>query len=157
MGICPPAGARELLSRCRAGEVGVLVTFGLGSTDQLGGLRLRQKPGFLLVVDAVETALSRRADVVLPGAFWMEDEGTFINPEGRLQRVAQALEPTGGSANWEVVKVLAEALGAEWQYESVDAVFAELGPSAGWDVKSYDELGPDGILLAEPAGLAVLK
>ncbi len=157
MGLRPPAGARELLSRCRAGEVEVLIALGLGSTGQPVGFRLQQKPGFLLVVDAVETALSRRADVVLSGAFWMEDEGTFINPEGRLQRVARALEPTGGNANWEVAKVLAEALGAEWQYESVEAVFAELGPSAGWDVKSYDELGPDGILLAEPAGLAVLK
>ena len=146
---------RRLLSRCRSGGLRALILLGLGSTDRPPSIRLRGKPGFLLVVDAVESALSRRADVVLPGAFWMEDEGTFTNPEGRIQRVASALAPPGGRANWEVVAELAGAFGVDGGYGDAEDVFAALSGDRGWETADYEALSPWGARLVRKGSTVV--
>jgi len=140
--------ARRLISRCRSGKVGAMVLLGLGSTDGAPIIRLREKPDFLAVVDAAESALTSRADVVLPGAYWMEDEGTLINPEGRLQRVVPALAAPGGRANWETVAELAKACGSNWDYEGAESVFEEMSRQMGWEVSGCEDLSPWGVLLA---------
>ena len=147
--------ARRLLARCRSGDLRAAMLLGLASTDGAPPIRLRRKPEFLVVVDAVESPLSKRADVVLPGAFWMEDEGTFLNPERRLQRVSPALGPPGGRTNWEVVAALARALGKRWRYRGPEDVFSQLAGAAGWPVGRYDQLGTWGTLLraqVQPVG-----
>lgn len=152
LGARPKSGgpdARRLLARCRSGDLRAAVLLGLASTDGAPPLRLRRKPPFLVVVDAVESPLSRRADVVLPGAFWMEEEGTFVNGEGRLQQVRPALSPPGGRTNWEVVAACARALGKRWRYRGAEDVFSQLARALGFPVSRYDELGPGGTLLGE--------
>jgi len=53
--------------------------------------------------------------------------------------------------------VLAEALGAEWQYPSAEAVFTELARAAGWGMATYDDLGLCGTLLPREAQLTPSK
>ena len=45
----------------------------------------------LIVIDTLPSALTAKADVVLPGATWVEKAGTFENHKGRLQAFAQAI------------------------------------------------------------------
>jgi NADH-quinone oxidoreductase subunit G len=47
----------------------------------------------LILIDTLPTALSARADVVLPGATWAEKSGTFENVAGRLQAFERAIAP----------------------------------------------------------------
>ncbi|QOJ17788.1 MAG: molybdopterin-dependent oxidoreductase [Phycisphaeraceae bacterium] len=47
----------------------------------------------IILLDTLETALVNIADVVLPGATWMEKSGTFENVKGRLQAFERAIEP----------------------------------------------------------------
>ncbi|MHC4949186.1 MAG: NADH-quinone oxidoreductase subunit G, partial [Planctomycetota bacterium] len=48
---------------------------------------------FVALIDTLPTALSARADVVIPGATWVEKAGTFENVNGRLQGFERAIAP----------------------------------------------------------------
>jgi NADH-quinone oxidoreductase subunit G len=46
-----------------------------------------------VLIDTQSSALAERADVVIPGATWVEKAGTFENVNGRLQAFARAIRP----------------------------------------------------------------
>lgn len=52
---------------------------------------------FLVVQELFMTETSKYADVILPGASFLEKEGTFTNGERRIQRVQKVVEPIGDS------------------------------------------------------------
>jgi predicted molibdopterin-dependent oxidoreductase YjgC len=106
----------------------------------------------LVVVDARFSPLAEGADVLLPGAFWMEDEGTVVNPEGRVQRLVPAVPPPGGRPNWGILASLADALGARWRYVSAEDAFAEFARVKGEEVACYGDLPPRRGLLARAGG-----
>lgn len=59
-----------------------------------------------------ETAAA--ADVVLPGASFLEKDGTFVNFDRRFQRVRPALCPPGEArTDFEVLHAVADAMGAD--------------------------------------------
>ncbi|MHC4217437.1 MAG: NADH-quinone oxidoreductase subunit G [Planctomycetota bacterium] len=58
----------------------------VGAIDATGGR-------VVLLIDTLSTALADRADVMIPGATWMEKAGTFENVGGRLQAFARAIRP----------------------------------------------------------------
>ncbi|MBM4218297.1 MAG: formate dehydrogenase subunit alpha [Gammaproteobacteria bacterium] len=91
----------------------------------------------------VETA--RYAHVFLPGASFLEKDGTFTNAERRISRVSKVMEPLAGLADWEVTMRLAQALGYPMQYahpsEIMDEI-ARLTPTfTGVSYEKLDRLG----------------
>lgn len=46
-----------------------------------------------VLIDTLPTQLTERAEVVLPGAAWVEKEGCFENATGRIQAFERAIEP----------------------------------------------------------------
>ncbi|MCW5755203.1 MAG: (2Fe-2S)-binding protein [Phycisphaeraceae bacterium] len=52
---------------------------------------------FVVLVDTLHSALVDAADVVLPGATWVEKSGTFENASNLLQAFEQAIPPTEGA------------------------------------------------------------
>ena len=68
---------------------------------------------FLVVQEMFLTETARHADLVLPAAGYLEQEGTFTNAERRIQHVRPAVAPPGAARpDWEVVRDVARALGA---------------------------------------------
>jgi formate dehydrogenase major subunit len=51
----------------------------------------------LIVQELFMTETAKLADVVLPGASFLEKEGTFTNGERRIQRVQKTVEPVGNA------------------------------------------------------------
>jgi NADH-quinone oxidoreductase subunit G len=91
-----------------------------------------------------ETA--RLAHLVLPAATYAEQDGTFTNFEGRIQRFYKALEPLGESrAGCEVLISLAEKLEAPLPYSGPEDLFME------WRGESWAELDDFGEMLEAPA------
>ncbi len=85
------------------------------------------------------------AHVFLPGASFLEKDGTFTNAERRLGRVRKAIPPMAQFAEWEVVSKLSAALGYPMHYnhpsEIMDEI-ARLTPTfAGVTYAKLDELG----------------
>ena len=88
--------------------------------------------------------------ILLPMANFAEEEGTFTNLRGRVQRFLQAKAAPGfARPSWFVVADLAAALGKNGNYLTAEAVFAALAageaPFAGM---SYDTLALKGQLSA---------
>ncbi|MEX2297982.1 MAG: formate dehydrogenase subunit alpha, partial [Dongiaceae bacterium] len=85
------------------------------------------------------------AHVFLPGASFLEKDGTYTNAERRISRVRKATPPLAGMADWEVTVALSNALGYPMHYnhpsEIMDEI-ARLTPTfAGVSFDRIDELG----------------
>ena len=66
----------------------------------------------IIVIDAVETRTTGRADTVLPSASFAESQGTMVNNEGRAQRFFRVFVPDGTiKENWEWVRGMLSASG----------------------------------------------
>lgn len=90
-----------------------------------------------------ETAMY--AHVFLPGASFLEKDGTFTNAERRISRVRKAVPPMSGMGDWEITQALSNAMGYPMNYshpsEIMDEI-ARLTPSfAGVSFNRIDELG----------------
>ena len=66
------------------------------------------------------------AHVFLPGASFLEKDGTFTNGERRISRVRRVMPPLAGKADWEVTLGLAEALGYKMHYDHPSQIMDEI-------------------------------
>ncbi|MDD4051740.1 MAG: molybdopterin-dependent oxidoreductase, partial [candidate division Zixibacteria bacterium] len=67
---------------------------------------------FLVAADLFETATTAKADVVLPLAAWVEQDGSYVNLEGRYQRFHRALPPAAGiKTGIEIIREIADTMG----------------------------------------------
>ncbi|WP_420597003.1 formate dehydrogenase subunit alpha [Deinococcus sp.] len=81
---------------------------------------------FFVVQDITMTDTAKFADVVLPAAPALEKDGTFTNTERRIQRLYQAIEPYESSLpDWEILQLVANRLGANWNYSHPGEIMAE--------------------------------
>ncbi len=99
----------------------------------------------VVVQDLFLNETANYAHVFLPGASFLEKDGTFTNAERRISRVRKAMPPMAGMADWEVTVALSNALGYPMHYshpsEIMDEI-ARLTPTfAGVSFDRIDELG----------------
>lgn len=121
------------------GDVAALYAVGSDLFDGADADELRArvaKLDFLAVQDIFMTELASMADVVLPAATYAEQDGTFTNIAGQVQRVHKSIEPVGSSRpDWMISWQIARQLGTDPGYRaSVSAVFkklAEANPAYG--------------------------
>ncbi|WP_370046429.1 MULTISPECIES: NADH-quinone oxidoreductase subunit NuoG [Salipiger] len=63
---------------------------------------------------------AHRADVILPGAAYTEENGLFVNTEGRPQLAMRACFPPGeAKENWAILRALSAELGATLPWDSL--------------------------------------
>jgi NADH-quinone oxidoreductase subunit G len=105
------------------------------------------------------TAAAGNAHFILPICNFAEQEGTFTNIQGRVQRFWPALQPPPlARPAWQVLGVLLAGLGDPGPVASAGAAFLRVGELypefAGL---SYEQLGPQGALINEPVRLPAGK
>lgn len=103
---------------------------------------------FLVVQDLFLSETTKFAHLVLPGASFLEKDGTFTNLERRIQRIRKAVDPPNGILpDWRVVCEVSTRMGYHMTYrhpsEIMDEIAALTPMFAG---VSYDRLD-------QPAGL----
>lgn len=102
---------------------------------------------FLVVQDIFMSETAKLAHVVLPGASFIEKDGTFTNTERRVQRVRKAIEPVGNSReDWKILCGLIRTLGHEADYASPAEIMEEirtLVPSYGG--MTYERINREGL------------
>ncbi|MDN5344037.1 MAG: formate dehydrogenase major subunit [Clostridia bacterium] len=108
---------------------------------------------FLVVQDLFISETAKFADVVLPGASFLEKDGTFTSTERRVQRVRQAISPRGESRpDWQIIGDLATRMGYPMEYNSPEQIFAEMaGLTPSYAGMSYERLAGDGLQWPCPA------
>ncbi|MGU3383888.1 formate dehydrogenase subunit alpha [Methylobacterium sp. D53M] len=99
----------------------------------------------IVVQDLFLNETAKYAHVFLPGASFLEKDGTFTNAERRISRVRKVMAPMGGYGDWEGTVLLSNALGYPMTYnhpsEIMDEI-ASLTPSfTGVSYAKLDELG----------------
>ncbi|WP_298846628.1 NADH-quinone oxidoreductase subunit NuoG [uncultured Ruegeria sp.] len=63
---------------------------------------------------------AHRADVILPGAAYTEENGLFVNTEGRPQLAMRAgFAPGEAKENWAILRALSDELGATLPFDSL--------------------------------------
>jgi NADH-quinone oxidoreductase subunit G len=92
-------------------------------------------------------ALDAQADVVFPAEVYAEKEGTVTHPDGRIQRVRQAIGHSAGTrAGWSVLAELCERLGAGTGALSSPMVTAQIAETVPFYAGiTLDEIGGDGV------------
>ena len=134
----------ELTKAIDAGTIKAL--FGLGAevpeSDEAFVARAK-KLDLFIVTATTESVITEAAHVVLAAAAHVEDEGSFIQEAGIIQRFRRAYPPKGDSQpHWKWAVDLARQLGLEMKASSSREVFKQLAPSVPelaafeWDKKA---------------------
>ncbi len=136
------------------GRVQALYVFDPGPDGYMGDVswvieaRQSGKLPLLIVQGVLMTALARAADVVLPGAAWVEKDGSYVNGQGRLQGAARAITPPGEAReDWQIFVDVGQALGAALPHTSSAAIRGELAAALEGSER-YANLG--GLAFARP-------
>jgi NADH-quinone oxidoreductase subunit G len=128
MGMDGAIGPKELLGLVGQ-EIRALYIAGSFLSEQLDSPDTLSKLDFLVVQELFETATTEFADVVLPASSYAEQDGSFTNNDGFVQRVRQSIAPLHQSKpDWLITAQLASELGMDFGYQgAASAVFREIG------------------------------
>ncbi|WP_417493052.1 NADH-quinone oxidoreductase subunit NuoG [Maricaulis sp.] len=124
---------------------------------------------FVIYLGSHGDAGAHRADLILPGAAWTEQDGIYVNTEGRVQLASRAVFPKGeAKENWAIFRALSERLGKTLPYDNLEqlrrklfgsnAVFAGIDYAPGADdAAEFDvaKIGAAGDVASADFGVAV--
>jgi len=80
----------------------------------------------IIVQDLFLNETAKFAHVFLPGASFLEKNGTFTNAERRISMVRKAMPPLCGKEEWETTQALANAMGCNWNYQHPSEIMQEI-------------------------------
>ena len=100
-------------------------------------------------IAATRTALVQAAQVTLPGAVWVESDGTWVNVDGRAQRLLPAHPPRGdGRTHLDWLLEISGRLGTPLALPSAQTVRVEMERALeGFKGASLGDLGATGRVL----------
>jgi NADH-quinone oxidoreductase subunit G len=130
-------------------HTGVLLVLGDALDDEAS--EIAQNAAVIVYLGAYESAAMAGADFSLPITTFAEQEGTFTNHEGRIQRFSQALHAPGAARPaWLVAGMLAAVIGDGTGATTAAEAFAQLANrSDTFRGITYDDLGTSGVLVCE--------
>lgn len=101
----------------------------------------------VVVQDLFLNETANYAHVFLPGSTFLEKDGTFTNAERRIQRVRKVMAPLNGYADWEIVQLVAQAMGLNWDYSHPSQIMDEIAAlTPTFAGVHYDRLEAEGSL-----------
>jgi NADH-quinone oxidoreductase subunit G len=111
--------------------------------------------GMFIYLGRHPTAGQVNADFVLPITTFAEQEGTFVNVDGRVQRFWPALQVPGSARPaWLVLGAVLAELTDDEVPQTAAASFARAASSAGvFAGLSYENIGTRGAVVNEPVEL----
>jgi anaerobic selenocysteine-containing dehydrogenase len=119
----------EIKTAVESGRIKALYVIDPGPEGSAGNLawlveaRRRGTLPLLIVQAIVMSDLVQAADIVLPGASFVEKDAVYTNADGRVQAVSKAIAPPGEAReDWSILVGLARLLGLSMSYDSSAAV-----------------------------------
>lgn len=116
----PGKNTTEILQGCVDGSIKALVLFNTDIVEEYPDRPLAQKAletvPYLIVVDKFARESAKDASVFLPLSAYSEEDGTYTNVAGRVQRSERALPQVEGTlSGYQILLALAERWGAGWK------------------------------------------
>lgn len=119
IGFVPSKNGKNTAAIVKAAEAGDIKFLYLLGADEID-LSKKDKKCFVVYQGHHGDNGAHQADVILPGAAYTEKNGTYVNTEGRVQRAVQAVSPPGeAKEDWQIIRLIAEALGKPLPYTSL--------------------------------------
>ncbi|OBK49946.1 NADH-quinone oxidoreductase subunit G [Mycobacterium kubicae] len=162
-----PSGAGRdadgILAGAADGSLGALLVGGVEPADFADPdavLAALDAAEFVVSLELRHSAVTERADVVLPVAPTTQKAGAFVNWEGRYRGFEPALRGTtsqAGQSDHRVLDTLADEMGIDLGLPTIEAARAELSTLGVWEGKHAATPRVEAGAIAEPgAGQAVL-
>ena len=139
-----------IVEKALAGQIKALWIFGLDLAKLVGEEKVKRLAEALcqfIFQGSNENATSRHAHWVLPSAVHAEKDGTFVNCQGRVQRIGKAFSPLKESRpDWDILLEIGRRLGLDWSWRTPEEIFsamaAEIPAFAGM---TYEKIGWQGM------------
>jgi anaerobic selenocysteine-containing dehydrogenase len=133
-----PADTTEIRAAVEAGRARVLYVIdsgpdgSIGDVDWIIAARQADKIQTLVVQGVLRTALVEAADIVLPGAAFVEKDASYTNATGHVQTASRVIEPPGEAVeDWQILSKLGVVFGSTVSYASSDAIRDTLAQRLG--------------------------
>jgi len=98
-------GVNLTLQKIKKNEFDIIFLFGQDN------LKFEKKNEFVIYVGSHGDKGAEIADIILPGATYVEQDGYFTNTEGKVQKAFKASYPPGDAKeDWEIINELSELL-----------------------------------------------
>lgn len=109
-------------------------------------IKALDKTDFVIVQELFMTETAKHADVILPGASFLEKSGTFTNGERRVQRVNKVVEPVGNAkADGQIIVDIMNKMGYKQANYSAAGVLYEISQIVPFFAGAqWEDLGDNG-------------
>ncbi len=126
-----------------------LISGGPGSPLEEAGKAALERVDFLIVQDVLPSELTQLADIVLPGATFIEKDGSFTNSKGWVQRIRKVVDAPGEARlDWEIVQQIAKQLGGEMDYHFAGEIARDIAENVPeYSEATHSNLADNGIKL----------
>jgi NADH-quinone oxidoreductase subunit G len=125
----------QILAAASAGNLDALVIAGVDPgdlADEAAALHAIEATPFVVSLEVRVSAVTDRADVVLPVAAVVEKDGTFVNWEGRPGTFGAVLEVPGVESDLQVLGRIADEMDVHLGLPDPAAARRELASLGGW-------------------------
>ncbi len=127
--------SNEIYAAVNAGEIGALL---VGGVDPLDGDNSQSalaalEKAFVVSLEIAPSAVTQRADVVLPVAAITEKSGSFLNWEGRARSFDAAVADSLNRSDLRILSMIAEEIGASVNLATVTSAIKEIASLGKWD------------------------
>lgn len=118
LGFLPGEGGRDLagiLSGAQGNDIDVVYNLGC---DEIGASKFGN--AFVIYQGHHGDAGAAKADVIFPSAAYTEQNGTYVNTEGRVQMARRAHFPLGEAReDWAIIRALSDRVGKKLAYDDL--------------------------------------
>jgi NADH-quinone oxidoreductase subunit G len=146
--------AQEIFSAALKGQIKTLILFGHNLIELLGkdtADRIRSNVENIMIIGSNRHEGLSLSNWVLPSTVYAEKDGTFINVQGRVQRIFRTFASLGEAREeWEILKMLGQKMGFKLDFQNSRAIFQIIAQSVhAFQGMSYEKLGSMGLTLNE--------
>jgi NADH-quinone oxidoreductase subunit G len=118
LGFVPGQGGKDVAGILSAAQSGEIKAIWLLGADEIDTTKLGS--AFVIYQGSHGDAGAKRADVILPGAAYVEKDATWVNTEGRVQLGRRAAAPPGDAReDWTIIRAVSEPLGHKLSYDNL--------------------------------------
>jgi len=139
------------LKKVIEGDLKVVFVLGNPFETELEFKEIIKRTQLVIHIGVFHNSWSEIADVVLPGQFYSEKEGTYTNKNQRVQSTEIAVKALRRTRpEWQIISELSQALGHKSSFESIPQVFNVMVQEAkAFTGISFDKIGGLGIELTK--------
>ena len=139
------------LKKVIEGDLKVVFVLGNPFETELEFKEIIKRTQLVIHIGVFHNSWSEMADVVLPGQFYSEKEGTYTNKDQRVQSTEIAVKALRRTRpEWQIISELSQAMGHKSSFESIPQVFNVMVQEAkAFTGISFDKIGSFGIELTK--------